>query len=289
MAEEADSSRSWHRLFGVILTDFFTGCPFEVEVEKDLSLKKQLLDIVIVRKGPGECPRPLPDGLTELAAHNLITFKSFQEPLDAWALKELLGHYVNYRKQVSPSPKQLLSEEEFHLFAVCARYPRDLAAQVPLEEVNAGVYRCRWAVDVVRVVVLHQLPLSAHNAFLHLFSALPEQVRYGVSHFRPVSGETSTLLGQLLDRYEGEGVEMGYTAKDFRRDFVNELSPEERLKGLSPEERLKGLPAEERLKGLPAEERLKGLSPEERLKGLTPEEIRQLMERLRADSSPPPA
>jgi hypothetical protein len=33
-------------------------------------------------------------------AHNLISFKSFQESLDAWSLKELVGHYVNYRKQL---------------------------------------------------------------------------------------------------------------------------------------------------------------------------------------------
>jgi hypothetical protein len=26
----------WHRLFGLLLTDFFTGSPFVVEMEKDL-------------------------------------------------------------------------------------------------------------------------------------------------------------------------------------------------------------------------------------------------------------
>jgi hypothetical protein len=93
----------WHRLFGLVLTDFFTGSPFIVELEKDLSLKKQLLDVIIVRKYPGAFIEPMPEGLEELAAHNLITFKSHHEALDDWALKELTGHYVNYRKQVSPS------------------------------------------------------------------------------------------------------------------------------------------------------------------------------------------
>ena len=32
----------WHRLFGLILTDFFTDSPFVVELEKDLALKRQL-------------------------------------------------------------------------------------------------------------------------------------------------------------------------------------------------------------------------------------------------------
>src|SRR5690348_13236304 len=107
------SLMDWHRLFGLVLTDFFTGSPYSVELEKDLSLKKQLLDVIILRKYPGTFTEPLPEGLEELAAHNLITFKSHQETLDDWTLKELTGHYVNYRKQVSPSLQQLLPEEEF--------------------------------------------------------------------------------------------------------------------------------------------------------------------------------
>src|SRR5438876_11635957 len=101
---------NWHRLFGLLLTDFFAGSPFIVELEKDLSLKKQLLDVVILRKGQGRFVGRLPDGLDNLATYNLITFKSHQENLDDWALKELTGHYVNYRKQVSPARKPLLPE-----------------------------------------------------------------------------------------------------------------------------------------------------------------------------------
>jgi hypothetical protein len=85
----------WHRLFGLLLTDYFAGTPFTVELEKDLSMKKQLLDVVILRKGRGRLTSCLPDGLDDLAAHNLITFNSHQEALDDWALKELTGHYVN--------------------------------------------------------------------------------------------------------------------------------------------------------------------------------------------------
>ncbi|MFM7202046.1 MAG: hypothetical protein ACKO6N_14790 [Myxococcota bacterium] len=58
----------------------------------------------------------------------------------------------------------------------------------------------------------------------------------------------------------------------FREEFIQELTPEERVKGLPAEELLKVLPAEELLKGLPAEERVKGLPAEELLKGLPAEE-----------------
>src|SRR5262249_16421930 len=84
----------WPPLFGLLLMDFFTGSPYVVELEKDLALHKQLLDVVILRRGKGHFASRLPDGLDDLAAHNLITFKSHRETLDDWALKELTGHYV---------------------------------------------------------------------------------------------------------------------------------------------------------------------------------------------------
>ena len=53
MAGERDALRDWHRLFGLLLTDFFTGLPFTVELERDLS-EQQFLDVVIVRRGADE-------------------------------------------------------------------------------------------------------------------------------------------------------------------------------------------------------------------------------------------
>src|SRR5207253_5917944 len=96
MAVDRDALRDWHRLFGLLLTDFFTGSPFTVEVERDLSQQQQLLDVVIVRRGRGSFAGRLPDGLTDLAAHNLITFKSHREALDAGAVRELVSHFVAY-------------------------------------------------------------------------------------------------------------------------------------------------------------------------------------------------
>jgi hypothetical protein len=92
MAAERQTFHDWHRLFGLLLTDLFTGSPFIVELERDLSKQKQLLDVVIVRRGRGRYRGRLPDGLEGLVAHNLITFKSHHEALDAWAVKELVGH-----------------------------------------------------------------------------------------------------------------------------------------------------------------------------------------------------
>ncbi|HKB06540.1 MAG TPA: hypothetical protein VKD90_30370, partial [Gemmataceae bacterium] len=272
MAGEQQALRDWHRLFGLLLTDFFSDSPFIVEVERDLSVQQQLLDVVIVRRGRGRFAGRLPDGLEGLRAHNLITFKSHREALDDWAMKELVGHYVAYRKLVSRSPSDLHAEDQFGLYAVTARHPQQLSGQVPWQEVRAGVYDCRWGTDTVRVVVAGELPREAHNAPLHLFSASPSLVEFGGRAYHRRSEQTSALLVDLFRGLRAEGFAMPYTMADFRRRFVKEHFPE-----LTPEEQadvLQSLPPEKRLAGLSAaeqEELLRALPPEKRLAGLSAE------------------
>ncbi len=86
----------WHDLLGAVLDDFFKDSPFVVETEIDLSLRKQMLDIVIIRKTEGKLDRELPDGFAPLANHNLISFKSHQDTFDWWTVLELVSYYVNY-------------------------------------------------------------------------------------------------------------------------------------------------------------------------------------------------
>jgi hypothetical protein len=273
----------WHRLFGLVLTDFFTGSPFAVELEKDLSLKQQFLDVVIVRKGKGRFRRRLPDGLEELADHNLITFKSHHEALDDWALMELTGHFVNYRKQVSPARRPLLPLEAFRLYAVCSSYPHNLANEVRLEPVQAGVYDCRRGTNVIRVMVGGQLPPEPHNAPLHLFSASKAGVAYGARHYPQCSPDTSTVLQQLFRGYGREGVIMPYTMQDFRKDYAKE-----HFKDLTLEDQrevLAGLPAASRqaiLAGFPATDRralLAGLPVEDILQLLPRKDIEKFLKR----------
>ncbi len=281
MAGEREALRDWHRLFGLLLTDFFTGSPFVVEVERDLSQQQQLLDVVIIRRRRGKLAGLLPDGLGDLADHNLITFKSFHEALDDWAIRELIGAYVAYRKLVSRSPSDLLPAERFHLYAVAARFPHNLAAvPLPWQERQPGVYDCRWGLDTVRVVVAGQLPREARNAPLHLFSASPELVGFGGRAYRQRSENTSALLGQLFDKFQGEGLAMSFTMEDFQRQYAKEhfakLTPQEQreaLERLSPEHR------REVLQTLPVNELLTFLSAEQ---------IQQLRDQLIAGRPPRP-
>jgi len=220
MATKADSLRDWHRLFGLVLTDLFTDSPFIVELERDLSLQQQLLDVVIVRSGTGRFAGRLPDGLEGLRPHNLLTFKSHREALVAWTVKELIGHAVAYRKLVRPSPSRLLGEDQFGLYAVCARFPQPLAGQVPWQRIQEGVYDCQWGTDTIRVVVAGELPRQAHNAPLDLFSASRELVEYGSGAYKRRSENTSALLGQLFVKFQAEGLAMPYTMADFQRQYA---------------------------------------------------------------------
>jgi hypothetical protein len=259
----------------LLLTDFFTDSPFVVEVERDLSVQQPLLDVAIVRRGRGRFLGRLPDGLEGLRPHNLVTFKSHRETLEAWTMKELVSHSVAYRKLVSPSPSELLPEDQSGLYAVTARFPRQLAGQVPWQSVQAGVYACQWGTDTIRVLVAGELPREPHNAPLHLFSASAELVVFGSRTYQRRSADTSALLVQLFEKFRVEGLAMCYTMEDFRRQFVKDhfgqLTPEEQR------EALQRLPPEVQ------EQVLRSLPPEKRLAGLTAEQIRQYLDRLTAE------
>lgn len=235
--------RPLHRLFGLSWIDFFQGTPITVETELDLSLKQQFIDLILIRRGSEPLSRPLPDGFEDLAAHNLITFKSHQEALDPWALWELVGHFVNYRKQTSPSKDDLLPEGDFRLLAVCARYPNNLAQQVTLTPLRAGVYEVLGLGLRVRVIVVHHLPLQEHNAMLHLFSAREELLRYGKEHYQPHSPETSTLLHDLFKEYSEEP-DMSDKLKEYVRESLAKWPVKERLQGVSAEEIVQALSPE---------------------------------------------
>lgn len=254
---------NWHRLFGLLLEDFFTGSPYEVETEKDLSLHQQLLDVVIVRKNKGAFRERLPDGLDDLTAYNLVSFKSFQEALDPWAVKELIGHYVNYRTQLSKRGEALLSEEQFRLYAVCCRHPNNLAQVVPLTKKQDGVFDCIWGTDRIRVVVAADMPQVEHNAALHLFSASGEKFEFGKAHYHPRSPLTSTLLYQLFRGYQVEGITMPVTLEEFYREWIDAH-------------------ADEILDQLPPEKLASKLTPKQRVEGLSVADLERLLEERRA-------
>ena len=274
---------NWHRLFGLLLMDYFSSRGFRVELEKDLSLKRQYLDVVIVEREDGEPDLSgICDGFDNLCGHNLLTYKSKRQTLNLWAVEELIGHYVNYRKAIGNSGAISV---EIQLYAVSTRYPSKLFSGVSAEEIREGVWECRVLSRNIRILVLSRLPLEQRNAILAFFTFDRGKVKFALENYRWQMDDGSTVINQLLERYAQEGIDMPYTMEQFRKEYVKahlgDLDPEEVLSRFSLEDRLKGLGTEDRLKGLGAEDRLKGLGAEDRLKGLRTEEVEAYLKKLK--------
>jgi hypothetical protein len=275
--DNPSTRQQWHRLFGLILEDHFYGSPYRVEVEVDLARQAQFLDVVVVEQEKDQ-PWPeadmLPDGLENLKAHNLITFKSYHESFTDWTVKELIGHYVNYRKQISPINK-LIPQQHFGLYAISNHYPKNLAHfLIPTR--LAGVYQLNWGSDVVRLIVLSQIGPDPKNDLWHLFSHQREQVELACQRYHPHDQKRGTVVIQrLIEAYKLEYPDMAYTFEQFTKEFVadhlNLLSPDEVLKRYSPDERLKNLSPDEKLKDV---------SPDEIFDHLSPEALQRLLERV---------
>ena len=256
---------NWHRLFGLTLSDYFIDTQYRVEMEKDVSRKRQLLDILVIR-GDGKPLADPCDGLEDLHAHNLVTYKSGEEALNGWAIEELIGHYVNYRKAFAPDEP----DGAFALYAVATRRPEALMRQADLIPVKAGVYRLAVLTRQITVIVLKEVANSSRNALWELFSFQPEKVTRGVKDYRWRDQDHQPILEEIYDRYQQIGIAMSYSFDEFRYDLakrlVHEYPLDDLLEDFSPEERLRGLPPEERLQGLTEEEI---------------EELKQILERRR--------
>jgi hypothetical protein len=196
----------------------------------------------------------------------------------------LVGHYVNYRKQISPSLEKLLPVEDFGLYAVATRHPEKLEAEAALGLVKEGVYEVQWGSRRIRIIILSEIPQIERNAVWQLFSGIPEKIQYGASHYRWRRSDHSKAINKLFESYLVENIDMPYTWDDFDRDLkeevLAELTPKELLDRLSLEDLLKRLPPEELLDRLSLEDLLKSVPPEELLKRLTREEIEAYLKKL---------
>ena len=277
----------WHHLFGWTLMDYFTGSNYSVDLEKDLSVKPQLLDVVIIEKSTGSPLSELPDGLENLSKHNLLTYKSLHETLDTLVIAELLSHYVNYRKLLSPKAWEDLSLSDFRLYAVTTRYPRKLSQEFKndFQEIKKGVYVLQFGNHNIQVIILSQMPQIKKNALWQLFCNNPDGFKFGRQHYQWRYPPAIALLNPLITMYGKKGVNMPYTLEEAVKECVKytleSLPPEERLRGLPPAERLRGLPLSEVVQYFSPADMVKPLSIEERLSGLSQQDIEEYLAKLK--------
>jgi hypothetical protein len=284
----------WHDLIGLTLTDLFKGSNFEVKTEENMSVKPQYVDVLIISKSNGKPIDKLPDGFEFLTDYNILTYKSLNQSMNQWAIAELLGHYVSYRKIVSPSPDKLLPESKFQLYAVSTNYPQKLLGAEKkfgkeIKKIKTGVYKISSPlVGSIIILVLSQMSHVQQNALWQLFSGNAVGFEYGDAHYKWHAPEDKSLLNQLYKLYLKEGVDMPYTFEDFHRDytmpFIESLPTEVRLKGIPTEVRLKGIPTEVRLRGIPPDEVFKQFTPDEVFKQFTPSEIEAYLLKLKKET-----
>lgn len=79
-----------------------------------------------------------------------------------------------------------------------------------------------WGTDVIRLLVLSEIPASDRNVLLNLFSGDKSQVSYAATKMRAHQSEASTLLQHLFEHYQVENLTMPYTKQDFLRDAARE-------------------------------------------------------------------
>jgi hypothetical protein len=244
--------RDWHRVFGVSLADVVTGLPFRVVQELELSRMKQRLDVAIIRLTESQVSEriwpDLPDGLTDLADHNLVSYKSMRESLTKPSIWELVSYGVAYAKQRWRKQwgASVQDPSKLRLIAVTTLRPAWMAPDEgpTLREVAQGVYEIDLLDLVIRIIVPRETAKTPRNALWHLLSADPELVRYGMEHYQSRDAELYNILN-----------EVPYTKEDYKREVARELFQKLPLSELRAS--LQALPPSRRrelLRGLPVEE-----------------------------------
>ena len=153
-----------------------------------------------------------------------------------------------------------------------------------MQHISTGVYDIVWGTDTIRLIVLSQIPDGEHNALWRLFSAQSALVLQAFHQYKINQPEISTIVRDLLERYQQEKIDMSYTIQDYQKDYVrdhlNLLSPDDVLKRYSADEVLKRYSADDVLKRYSADDRLKDLSADDILANLSPDVIKLLMQKV---------
>lgn len=191
----------WHRFFKIGLRQLLARTCFEVHDEFDLSDQVQRVDFVIVRVGKSSLPYPdpakMPDGLQNLREHNLISYKSMNEPFDRFALNELVGHIVSYSKLQSADKWKEFSDE-VGFFAVSTRKPStEVMAKLLHQTADEAIYEIDCAGWKVTCIVINEANNNNRNWLWELLRG---------DRSRWQNGAISTILKTITKRLKKMGI-----------------------------------------------------------------------------------
>jgi len=112
----------WHRLLVMVSMPLYEILGFETQAEVDLSLKKQLVDLLVIKKKKeninySALPKIFWEAFDNLNNYNLITFKTYSESLNSAAIEEFYGHFTNYLKI------NKINRNDVNLYAITQHFP----------------------------------------------------------------------------------------------------------------------------------------------------------------------
>jgi len=206
----------------MVLDPLFKKLGFDTTPEVDLSRKKQLIDLIVVKKSDinvdfTKLPKEFWAEFDDLNTHNLITFKTYSESFNPDALEELWGHHCNYLKINE------LERDQVNLYAITHHHP-DLILKPFIDTKFVHIIKPDEVYDLhlgnvkkVRIIITK----DTNNPILALFSGNHKKV---FEAYEKLKNETD-LMDQIslyfknIKAYYGEELNEMYTKEDFFRDY----------------------------------------------------------------------
>ncbi|KOR30979.1 hypothetical protein TI04_03165, partial [Achromatium sp. WMS2] len=188
----------WHLLMGTTLDYQLRVLGATLKAEVETAAIAQRVDFVIENLRLHTQGRAVLDGLDPAADHNLITYKSHHEALDADAINELISYFVEYKKGfIKQGMDNKQNKYTYNLVAVCTRYPEALAKQAgnKWSQIKPGVYNIDLLINIT-VVVTSKVTMQPRNSAWLLFSHDRERVEYALN--LPENAQIPEYIPKLL-------------------------------------------------------------------------------------------
>jgi len=264
-------------VFKDALTKHLGGLNLTVQTEVEVSRLPRTMDALVVLKSLNAIERVRAEtAFTHFREHNEIEFKGEGDALTLWKYRLILGRSNLYMGE------QKVRASEMTVTIVSARRPTQVLENCPdevrWEQIAPGYYKSTDLLPI-HLFVCDELEINPKNYLLLLFAASEEKLRQFFE--RIVEEEDSfylryavwlkpTLMKEVLEMagklnlYQQDLKRFAEAAGEdliplLKEKIIEQMTPEERLRGLQPEERLRGLQPEERLRGLQVEEVIRGL------------------------------
>ena len=289
--QQAEKKRSrkaktwWHAILARMLDELLS--PFQIEIYTNLPIMTYPpeADIIIIRrkgeKWTSEQRELLFDGVRDTEAQYIILEFKYTESVNKKTFLQALIYDSLYKRS------KKLSDRKVQTFLISSKTP----AQKTLKECGyyetdqPGIYKTDlYCFSSIILLDLNKLPNEQHNAYLKCFAshkkekklALNTLKQKGISSFSHVLQNIINGLWLLWFNVKGENkMDIQLTpeiiadvGKMWGKEYLANLTVEEKMKGIPVSDRLKGIPIADIVENIPVSDRLKNIPVSDRLKNI---------------------